>query len=209
MKETEFLANKFYAIRKGEKTGIFTTWDECRKYITGYSGAEYKSFTTIKAAEDYFNKRAEEVIEKNQDYINTEISEAVAYVDGSYNSETNEFSFGAVIFWENKEYQFSDKFSDKKLAEMHNVAGELKGSERAIEFALENKISKLTIHHDYEGIAKWCTGEWQARKVGTIAYKNFYETAKQKVHITFVKVKGHSGDKYNDLADQLAKKSIF
>ena len=32
-----------------------------------------------------------------------------------------------------------------------------------------------------------------------------YEQAKKKVNITFEKVKGHSGDKYNDLADSLAK----
>lgn len=203
------MGNKFYAIRKGEKTGIYTTWDECKKYITGYSGAEYKSFTTKKGAEDYFNNNTQEVSDKNQENIDTDISGAVAYVDGSFNSDTKEFSYGAVIFWEKKEYHFSDKFNDEKLAEMHNVAGELKGSERAIEFALENKISKLTIHHDYEGISKWCTGEWQAKKVGTKAYKNFYETAKDKVHIEFVKVKGHSGDKYNDLADKLAKEAIF
>ena len=57
------------------------------------------------------------------------------------------------------------------------------------------------------GIAKWCTGEWNATKEGTIAYKKFYNKAKKHVNITFCKVKGHSGDKYNDMADALAKKA--
>ena len=67
----------------------------------------------------------------------------------------------------------------------------------------------MTIFHDYEGIAKWCTGEWQTKKEGTQSYKAFYEQAKGKVDIRFVKVKGHSGDTYNDLADQLAKKAFL
>ena len=33
---------KIYAVRKGHKTGLFYTWDECKKAVYGYSGAEYK-----------------------------------------------------------------------------------------------------------------------------------------------------------------------
>ena len=200
------MGNKFYAIKRGKKVGIYATWDECKQYVTGYSGAEYKSFTTKKEAENYFNN-AGQAIKGN--IIDTVSSGAVAYVDGSFNNETKEFSYGAVIFWGNKEYQFSDKFNDEKLAEMHNVAGELKGAEKAMEFALENKISKLSIYHDYEGIAKWCTDEWKAKKEGTKAYKNFYKKIKEKVNIDFIKVKGHSGDKYNELADKLAKEAML
>ena len=61
---------------------------------------------------------------------------------------------------------------------------------------------------DYEGIEKWCTGAWKANKTGTIAYREFYQKACTQVNIRFVKVKGHSGDKYNDLADKLAKEAV-
>ncbi|MBR9648603.1 ribonuclease H1 domain-containing protein [Clostridium tyrobutyricum] len=200
------MGNKFYAVRKGKKTGIYTTWNECKQCVTGYSGAEYKSFTTKKEAECYLNKEGQAA---NLNNTCNDMAEAIAYVDGSFNKETKEFSYGAVIFWQNKEYHFLDKFDDNKLAEMHNVAGELKGSERAMKFALENEISKLIIYHDYEGIAKWCTGEWKTKKEGTKDYKNFYENVKQSVCIEFVKVKGHSGDKYNELADKLAKEAML
>ena len=203
------MGNKFYAVKIGKKIGIYATWGECKQYVTGYSGAEYKSFNTEKEAKNYLNNGEHEIDVKNENIANPVSPGAIAYVDGSFNNETKEFSYGAVIFWMNKEYHFSDKFNDEKLAEMHNVAGELKGSEKAIEFAIENKISKLSIYHDYEGIAKWCTGEWQAKKEGTKAYKNFYERAKGHVHIEFVKVKGHSGDKYNELADKLAKAAML
>ena len=89
------------------------------------------------------------------------------YVDGSYHAGTGEFACGAVIFYQGEAFEISQKFNDPDLAAMRNVAGEIKGSEAAIAFCLEREIQSLEIHHDYEGIAKWCTGEWKANKEAT------------------------------------------
>ena len=40
------MGNKYYAVKKGRKPGIYDTWDECRKQTLGFSGAVYKSFKT-------------------------------------------------------------------------------------------------------------------------------------------------------------------
>lgn len=203
------MAKKFYAVRKGRKTGIFPNWSLCEEQVKGFSGAEYKSFTTQDEAESYLNIVKKESKSETDFPIHDNFkSQAIAYVDGSYNKEAQEFSYGCVIFWNGYEYHLGDKSSDPKLVVMNNVAGELKGAERAIEFALENSIGKLTIYHDYEGIAKWCTGEWEANKEGTKAYVDFYNTIKERIKIEFIKVKGHSGDRYNDLADQLANQAM-
>ena len=135
-------------------------------------------------------------------------AEAVAYVDGSYNAGTGEFACGAVIFYQGEAFEISQKFNDPDLAAMRNVAGEIKGSEAAIAFCLEREIQSLEIHHDYEGIAKWCTGEWKANKEATKAYRQYYLASSQRLQITFVKVKGHSGDQFNDRADRLAKDAL-
>ena len=42
---------KFYVVWKGRRAGIFNTWDECSAQVTGYPGAEYKSFDSLPAAE--------------------------------------------------------------------------------------------------------------------------------------------------------------
>lgn len=44
---------KFYAVRKGYNIGIYNTWDECKKQVNGFSGAEYKSFTLLEEANEY------------------------------------------------------------------------------------------------------------------------------------------------------------
>ena len=35
---------KIYAVRKGHKTGLFYTWDECKKAVHGYSEQNIKDF---------------------------------------------------------------------------------------------------------------------------------------------------------------------
>ena len=47
------MPKKFYAVRKGRKTGIFTTWDECRAQVHGFPCAEYKSFPTMEGAKGF------------------------------------------------------------------------------------------------------------------------------------------------------------
>ena len=84
---------------------------------------------------------------------------------------------------------------------------EILGATYAMKYAYDHDIKNLVIYHDYEGIAKWCLGEWKTNKLETQTYKNKYQEYSKKVNISFVKVKGHSGDKYNDLADALAKEA--
>ena len=110
--------------------------------------------------------------------------------------------------WYGKELNLAEDYSDPDLVSMRNVAGEIKGAELAMAYCLTHDIPELAIYHDYQGIASWCTREWQAKKQGTIDYRNFYDLASAKVAIRFCKVKGHTGVTYNEKADQLAKQAL-
>lgn len=192
---------KFYAVKTGRKPGIYLSWDACKAQITGFSGAVYKGFETEDEARLFLSDSR----------IEKELSEdaLVAYVDGSYNVATKEFSYGMVLLEAGKVIaKECKKSNDASLAAMRNVAGEIKGAEAAMRYAKEHDRKELVIYHDYEGIAKWCLGEWKANKEGTKAYKAFYDAVSRQIQITFVKVKGHSGDTYNEMADQLAKQAL-
>ncbi|SHJ17917.1 ribonuclease H family protein [Parasporobacterium paucivorans] len=219
------MADKFYAVRSGRKPGIYRTWKDCEAQVHGCAGAQYKSYKTLEEAEVFMKSGPIQTSKPRTRTTNTKVSDssvpdapvempsgadcAVAYVDGSYNAATQEYSYGMVLFHDGEELHFSQMGNDAELALMRNVSGEIKGSEAAMQYAMDNGIKELTIYHDYEGISKWCLGEWKTNKEGTRAYKDFYDRAKTKVHIKFVKVAGHSGDKYNDLADRLAKQALF
>lgn len=201
------MAVKYYAVKKGKMPGIYYSWNECKTQVDGFSGAEYKSFKSEKEARDYISDNSEQT-SMNKCIKNTNTLAVEAYVDGSYNSRTNEYSYGMIILRNGEELKYAEKYADKEMASMHNVAGEIKGAEAAMRYAVENSLKEIIIYHDYEGISKWCLGEWKANKEETKAYKGYYDSVKNKVDITFVKVAGHSNNKYNDIADELAKQVL-
>ena len=207
------MAVKYYAVQRGRSIGVFFSWPECQKQVAGFSGAVFKSFPTLEEAEA-FVKGGEKQIDRNEktsDLESTIIKEAdalIAYVDGSYNSGSKEFSYGMVLLHGEEEQTFYQKFTDEELASMRNVAGEIKGSEAAMRYAVEHGFQKLYIYHDYEGIARWCQGAWKTNKEGTKAYKEYFDSIKGQVEVVFVKVAAHTGDKYNEMADKLAKKAL-
>ena len=208
---------KFYAVKQGRKTGMFLTWDDCKKQVMGYPGAIYKSSGTEAEAKEYLGISGTAVgnfsegnmsASDGMQSVNPASDAVEIYVDGSYHAATKEFSYGMVVLIDGREEKFSQKMTDPELAQMRNVAGEIKGSEAAMQYALDHEIPSIIIYHDYQGIASWCNGDWKANKAGTIAYRDFYQKAKQKVNIEFRKVKGHSNDKYNDMVDELAKEAL-
>jgi ribonuclease HI len=193
---------KFYAVKKGKKIGIYNTWNDCKEQVNGFSGAEYKSFETLNEAKDYIEDK------KNEAFKNLD-SCLEAYVDGSYEHCIRAYGSGVVILKDNKvEKTYSTKGENESLVSMRNVAGEIEAAKIAMQYCINNNVENLTLYFDYEGIEKWCNGAWKANKEGTIDYKKFYDSIKNKLNVKFVKVKAHSGNKYNEEADRLAKASI-
>ena len=194
------MAKKFYAVKRGRSTGVFESWDECRRQVIGFAGASFKGFESREDAEAFVSGDFEKTAEPRKGAV-------TAYVDGSYNIRTKVFAYGAVIFDGDDEIRKKASFEDEEMAQMRNVAGEINGSIAAMEYCVEHGRPMLDLYYDYEGIEKWCTGEWKTNKTGTAAYKAYFDSVKNKLDVRFIKVKGHSGDKYNDIADSLAKEA--
>ena len=202
------MATKYYAVQSGRSTGVFFTWEDCQKQVTGFPGAVYKSFTTMEEAEAFAKGVLVKAKQSDVELFASEPGALVAYVDGSYNAENNQYSYGMVLLDGEQELKFNQFFIDEELATMRNVAGEIKGAEAAMRYAIEQGFRKLYIFHDYEGIAKWCLGEWKTNKEGTKAYKAYYDSIGDKLEVVFIKVAAHTGNKYNEMADKLAKEAL-
>ena len=52
---------KYYVVWRGFKPGIYSSWEMCRKQITGYENAQHKSFTSLEEAQQAFEKSYEEI----------------------------------------------------------------------------------------------------------------------------------------------------
>lgn len=201
---------KYYAVRVGKVPGVYESWEECKKNIDGFSNAEYKSFGKKEDAIAYLNvdiqsNNKETKIEEEVRDVET----IIAYVDGSYSEEKKRYSFGCILITPSGDIlRNSGSGDDPKAISTRNVAGELLGAMYAVKKATELGYKKIVIRHDYTGIAKWYSGEWRAKDDIAKMYLNYLNKFTNKIEIVFEKVLAHSGDKYNEEADKLAKKEL-
>ena len=213
------MAKSYYAVKEGRKIGIYNTWNECEEQVKGYSGAKYKKFFSYEEALLFINGEAKEVqLEDNMeksvakealDEESIKANEAIAYVDGSFDIKNFTYSYGVVFITIDGKETYSGREEKKDLAEMRNVSGEIKGAMVAMDLAIKKDKNTLYLHYDYNGIENWAKGNWKTNKEGTKQYKNYYDSIKDKLNVEFVKVKAHSGIKYNEEADKLAKEAII
>lgn len=197
---------KFYAVRKGKTPGIYKTWDQCREQVQGYSGAEYKKFNTETEAKEFIGLETKDLYNEFNELPEDTL---IAYVDGSFDSSNGSYSYGAVVISSKGTQEFGERFPKDKYSEHRNVIGEIRGSVFAMNLAVKNGYKNLVLHYDYEGIEKWATGAWKRNKEATILYHEYFKSIKDKLNVEFVKVKAHSGDKYNEMADKLAKEAVI
>ena len=137
------------------------------------------------------------------------------YVDGSYNPKTKVWGGAAILMSDENDVIKEILVSDKDLNGSRQINGELESTIHALRYVLEHlheiDDKKITIFYDYEGIEKWATGEWTARKDVAIDYKKRVQRHlmllryEHKIEIIFTKVKAHSGEEFNEKVDRLAK----
>ena len=207
-REAAEMAKKVYAVRKGRTTGLFMSWDDCKAQVDGFAGAEYKSFADPAEAMAYLGLTDEPKAGTDS------FPEGVrAYVDGSFDSASGRFSCGVVIIETSEDgnsetTELNAAFDDAEAAQQRNVAGEIMGSKLAIDHCMANGIKSVEIYHDYEGIGAWADRRWKANNPLTQGYRDYVAEARKSIDIKFVKVKAHAGNRYNELADKLAKKAL-
>ncbi|MBO8166651.1 MAG: reverse transcriptase-like protein [Kosmotoga sp.] len=127
------------------------------------------------------------------------------FVDGSYRD--GRAAYGVVCIKDGKIVKtLSGSF--KLQGGTRNVAGEIQGVLKALEWSAKNGIKEICLHYDYEGLANWINGTWKAKIPLTQGYVKRMKELSQTVKIHWIKEKAHSGSVYNEMADVLARKAL-
>lgn len=194
---------KLYAVRKGKQPGIYSTWEACKAAVDGYPGAEYRGFATEEEARGYLGGTGSgetQACSGNQ---------VVAYVDGSFDQKIGRYSFGCVMLTpDGGKVQKSGNGDNPESLALRNVTGEMLGAMFAVKWCARNGYSAVEICYDYMGIEMWATGKWKAKNDLTQKYAAFMKENGKKIRITYRKIAAHTGDRYNEEADRLAKTAL-
>lgn len=248
---------KVYAVRKGRNTGVFDTWEECKRAVHGFSGAVYKSFETRQEAQDYLDAGnvmpkasgqlsvggkssvpgREGALQTGQLFVEGLSSVAghpdgkskppvpgregapqpgqiqenrlVAYVDGSFQKQAGRYSYGCILLTpQGEEIRESGSGNEPELLALRNVTGEMCGAMCAVKWAIAHGYPAVEICYDYAGIEQWATHGWQAKTQQTQEYAAFMDRCRGQIAILFTKIAAHTGNRYNEEADRLAKAAL-
>lgn len=209
------MGKKVYAIKEGFNSNtnekienrIVHTWAECLKYVKGVKGAKYKSFEDINEAEKFLNDAGNILKKEDNNYPEDCLH---IYVDGSYNSSTEEYSYGMVAV-KNEVVLHIESGSGKSdsAKNIRQIAGELEGAVKGVEYALRSGEVKVVIFHDYVGICYHATGFWDRKEESSKEYyMKMQEIMNNGMEVIFVKVDSHTGDLFNELVDEKCKEKL-
>lgn len=202
--------NNFYGVLVGRKPGIYKAWAECQRQVIGFKGAKFKGFVTLEEAEAFMGSRSGAGSVRNgtggrsDDFSRG----TVIFVDGSYMQER--YSWGVAAYEDGQLVaEFNGAGTSKDAAKLRNVAGEMDAARQAVIWAENHGLDEtgVTICHDYEGIAAWPLGHWQAKLPQTQEYAAFMQP--RLGWVRFQKVAGHTGVEGNERADRLAKEALL
>ncbi len=209
---------KFYAVAAGLKPGIYDTWPEAQKQVTGYAGAKFKGFTDRTEAEAWLhNPQYNQAPVRKKSATSTKpppqpcrLGEINIYTDGGCSHNPGPGGYGAILVYDDMELEICGGF---QLTTNNRM--ELMACIMALQH-LELRDRPITIWSDssyvVNGISKgWAKG-WRQRgwikadrqpAVNPDLWGDLLLLV-EALDVTFQWVKGHAGHPFNERCDQLA-----
>ena len=228
---------KVYAVRVGKEPGIYNTWAEAEAQVKGFQGAQFKSFSVVADAEAFMKESTtepaktdeakaakKEAYQKASDEaeidaveLSKEAGTLVLYTDGSRKKkpDTEEivFGYGTVILDAGDVlHRFGGASDHPTFAVYENVAGETMAVVEGLKWVRQNRpdIKKLVLFYDYQGVGQWAQGSWKAKNIMSQRYVAFMQSFRVEtgIELVFNHVKGHMGNRFNEMADEEAGQAI-
>nr|XP_036234164.1 ribonuclease H1-like [Bactrocera oleae] len=150
----------FYAVAKGRKEGIYTTWAECEQQVKQFSGAIFKKFPSLSEATDFLIKHEANILRKGQEKESWEKGfQQSCVLQTTLANTVSENPISPSIKEEplSTSLLYNDNDGDKELVRYFNVAvaatgrmtrniGDIEAAIEAIEIAIRVGIPKLCLH---------------------------------------------------------------
>lgn len=177
------MSKKYYAVRKGMKVGIVTSWEQCKTLISGYSGAEYKGFNTVEEAEAYMRSDSSSTssTDNRKAPVSRPTSDDVVNIYTSSSCQDGKVSLGIYLESNKKQWQLFGVVDGSQYFQMSDIAGKLLDVLVGVQLAFKLGFTKMNIVYNYQGVELWYTGEWRAK--GEL--QRLYTSLLHQLHVSY------------------------
>lgn len=214
-----------YAVRCGRQTGLFSSWIETEKQVTGFSGAEHKKFLSKEEAQRWLDLKRqpintdEEVIEpprKKHCPETPRTVKTIVYCDGScLGNGTNKARGGiGVWFGHDNERNLSEPLAIEVDRPHTNQKAELWAAIRTLQELGVNEPALIWTDSDYALKSatlwrhRWISRQWQVQLTNLSLHRQLSDLMDQHPLVEWRHVYGHKGVEGNEAADRLAKEAV-
>lgn len=126
----------------------------------------------------------------------------IAYTDGGYHLYKDEGAFAFIIL---QDGAIVHKEATVIRHESNN-RGELKAIINAVDWCPDG--TTIEVRSDSQYAINTLSGKWQRKKNKELFKQWDKIVAKKGIDVTFKWVRGHSGDKYNEMCDQMCDDAV-
>ncbi|WP_203643134.1 ribonuclease H family protein [Levilactobacillus andaensis] len=228
------MAQKYYAVRRGRQPGIYRTWPETQKQVSGFSGAQYKSFTTEAGAKAFMTAKATSTskpAQKSATGTSTQTTTVVptitVYTDGG-SRNTGNVAGGHVRSVDKAAWAYRIELPDQAVT---GSAGEFGATNNRMEImAFRNALQRLVdLGQTQTGIqfvldsqyvlnaitkgwlAGWKRRGWK-RSAGPLVNAELWQDVDRLLpqfsHLTYQWTKGHATNQGNVFVDHLLNETM-
>ncbi|WP_298769173.1 ribonuclease H family protein [uncultured Shewanella sp.] len=223
------MAKKYYVVWKGRQTGIFTQWDETKKQVEHFPGAQYKSFKTEAEAKAAFSQGSSQGTTHKKTTRAPKIKttpsaiqeshqafDVTLYTDGGCEPNPGEAGSGIAVY---HKADLSALYYGLYEANGTNNSAELNALHQALLLAKAAIDAKQSVQilsdsqYSINCITQWASGwkakGWKRQKAGDIKNLEIIQQAyalynKLKESLTIKHVAAHIGIEGNELADRMS-----
>lgn len=166
-------------------------------------------------ADSNISKKSKKILENHEDIqksyafiIETALTNpefAISFTDGSYSSATSIASSASILFFKQRRYHIVSTSSDRHVLERRSVGAEISAVHDTLKLVSKLKAKGVLLAFDYDGVEKWAEKISAAKNPLAERYVDTVDEFKKNGKaIKYAKVMGHSGNLFNEMADELA-----
>lgn len=200
---------KFYAVRRGHKTGIYTEWfgpGGAQLQIKGFPGAIYRGFPTLLEAKAFLEKPPQSL----QTSRFEDEAHVVIYTDGGAIGNPGPGGYGVVIIppqADRQELSGGYRLTTNNRMELMAAIVALEYLDDSLPILLYSDSRYMVDAVNKKWAWSWKKRGWKKADGNPAKNPDLWERLLNRLEalqVMFRWVKGHAGDEWNERCDQLA-----